>query len=407
MILSGKSVVLGVTGGIAAYKAADLCSQLVRSGALVDVILTKAATEFVAPLTFQALTGRPVITEMFSLLTETEIGHVSLARRADLLVVAPATANTIAKLATGLADNMLTATALATEAPILLAPAMESQMWENPLTQGNVERLCRLRGVTVVGPGEGRLASGASGIGRMVEPEEILDASCWVLGRGGPLGGCRVVVTTGGTRELLDPIRFLGNRSSGKMGTCLACVARDRGAEVTLISAVDQPSPYGISVVAVETAAEMCDAVLQVLPQTDVLIMAAAVADYRPIQVARQKMKKGEGGLALELERTADILAQVATVRRDDQVVVGFAAETENLIENAQKKLTRKRLDLIIANDARLTMGSANCQATLIGADGSIEAVPMMPKEELAAVVLDRIVDTVALPERSGNQAGA
>ncbi len=398
MILKDKSVVLGVTGGIAAFKAAALCSQLVKAGAQVDVILTEAATRLVAPLTFQALTHRPVVTEMFSLLAETEIGHVSLAHRADLLVVAPATANTIAKLAAGLADNMLTATALATQAPILLAPAMESQMWANPLTQENVVRLRQLRDATVVGPGEGRLASGSSGMGRMAEPEEILDAACWVMGREGPLRGRRVVVTAGGTREPLDPIRFLGNRSSGRMGTCLARAARDCGAEVTLISTLEQPPPYGTSLVALETAAEMGEAVLQALPQTDILIMAAAVADYRPPKVAQHKLKKGEGDLVLVLERTADILAQVATLRSADQLVVGFAAETENLIENAQQKLARKRLDLIVANDAHMTMGAADSQATLIGADGSLETLPMMPKDELAAVVLGWLVDRAGLP---------
>jgi phosphopantothenoylcysteine decarboxylase/phosphopantothenate--cysteine ligase len=400
MILKEKSVVLGVTGGIAAYKAAALCSQLVKAGALVDVILTPAAAEFVGPLTFQALTHRPVVSDMFSLLTETEIGHVSLAKRADLLVIAPATANTIAKLAAGLADNMLTATVLATEAPILLAPAMESQMWANPLTQENVERLRHLRDVAVIGPAEGRLASGASGVGRMAEPEEILDAACWALGRHGPLNGRRVVVTAGGTREPLDPIRFLGNRSSGRMGYSLARAARDRGADVIVISTVETPAPYGARLVAVETAAEMCEAVLQALPETEVLLMAAAVADYRPARVAPGKIKKDERGLALELERTVDILAQVATRRRADQVVVGFAAETENLIENAREKLARKRLDLIVANDARLAMGAAASQVILVGADGRVQSLPLMSKDEVAASVLDWIIEHCGLSTR-------
>jgi phosphopantothenoylcysteine decarboxylase/phosphopantothenate--cysteine ligase len=400
MILKEKSVVLGVTGGIAAYKAAALCSQLVKAGALVDVILTPAAAEFVGPLTFQALTHRPVVSDMFSLLTETEIGHVSLAKRADLLVIAPATANTIAKLAAGLADNMLTATVLATEAPILLAPAMESQMWANPLTQENVERLRHLRDVAVIGPAEGRLASGASGVGRMAEPEEILDAACWALGRHGPLNGRRVVVTAGGTREPLDPIRFLGNRSSGRMGYSLARAARDRGADVMVISTVETPAPYGARLVAVETAAEMCEAVLQALPETEVLLMAAAVADYRPARVAPGKIKKDERGLALELERTVDILAQVATRRRADQVVVGFAAETENLIENAREKLARKRLDLIVANDARLAMGAAASQVILVGADGRVQSLPLMSKDEVAASVLDWIIEHCGLSTR-------
>jgi len=392
MNLKGKSIVLGVTGGIAAYKAAALCSHLVKAGAEVDTILTVAAGEFVAPLTFQALTHRPVVTEMFALLAETEIGHVSLARRADLLIVAPVTANTIAKLAAGLADNMLTTTTLATEAPILLAPAMESHMWSNPLTQENVARLKKLRDVNLVGPGEGRLASGASGVGRMAEPEEILDAARWVLGRNGALAGQRVVVTAGGTREPLDPIRFLGNRSSGQMGYALARAARDLGAHVTLISTTSLPEPFGAKLIPVETAGEMHDAVLGAMNYADALLMAAAVADYRPAAALDQKIKKGREDLTLELARTPDILAQVVRVRRDNQVIVGFAAETENLLENAREKLRRKHLDLIIANDARQAMGALTNQVTLIGADGCVDELPILPKDRVAERILDRVV---------------
>jgi phosphopantothenoylcysteine decarboxylase/phosphopantothenate--cysteine ligase len=390
-ILQGKSVLLGVTGGIAAYKAAQLCSQLVQHGAMVDVIMTEAACHFVSPLTFQALTHRPVVTEMFSLLAETEIGHVTLAGRADLLVIAPATANTIAKLAAGMADNMLTTTALATDAPIVLAPAMESHMWSNPLTHQNLDRLCALRNVTVVGPGVGRLASGASGPGRMSEPETMLDSCRWALGRCGPLASRRVVVTAGGTREPLDPVRYLGNRSSGAMGNALAMSARDRGAEVTLISTTGRPAPWGAKLVNVETAQEMLDAVLDHLPALDVLLMAAAVADYRPPEVAEQKIKKGREDLELRLERTPDILAHVAEQRRSDQVVVGFAAETENMTENARVKLDRKRLDLIVANDARQAIGSVTNQVTLLAADGTVQPFPLLPKDDVA----DRIIDWV------------
>jgi phosphopantothenoylcysteine decarboxylase/phosphopantothenate--cysteine ligase len=392
MSLKGKAIVLGVTGGIAAYKAAALCSHLVKAGALVDVILTDAAREFVTPLTFQALTHRPVVTEMFTLLAETEIGHVSLAKRADLLICAPATANTLAKMAAGLADNMLTTTALATEAPILIAPAMESHMWANSLTQDNVARLVRLRDVTLVGPGEGRLASGASGVGRMSEPEEILDAARWVLARSGPLAGRWVAVTAGGTREPLDPIRFLGNRSSGRMGYALARVARDLGARVTLVSTTGRLAPFGTELVSVETASEMCRAVLQVLPDVDVLLMAAAVADYRPARQAEQKIKKTKEDLVLELSGTTDILAQVADRRRDDQVIVGFAAETENLRENALGKLRQKHLDLIVANDARRAMGAAENQVLFLSADGTEEQLPMLSKDEVAGRILDRVV---------------
>ncbi len=391
MILKGKSIVLGVCGGIAAYKVAALCSHLVKAGAAVDVIMTEAAQAFVAPLTFQALTHRPVITEMFSLLAETEIGHVSLAKRADLLIIAPATANTIAKLAVGIADNMLTTTALATSAPILLVPAMESHMWSNPLTQANVERLRQMRNVVMIGPAEGRLASGASGVGRMVEPDRILDAACWMLGHDGPLAGRRVLVTAGGTREALDPIRFIGNRSSGQMGYALAQEARDRGAEVTLISTTGMVCPTGVYQISVETADEMHRAVMDLLPNTDFLIMAAAVADYRPAHSAAQKIKKGESGLTLELERTVDILSQVAKNRRTDQLIIGFAAETENMIENARDKLDRKKLDLIVANDARQAMGAGASQVTLIAADGQVETLPLLPKSEVAVRLLDWI----------------
>jgi phosphopantothenoylcysteine decarboxylase/phosphopantothenate--cysteine ligase len=392
LILKGRSIVLGVTGGIAAYKAAALCSHLVQAGAVVDVILTDAAREFIAPLTFQALTHRPVVIELFALLAETEIGHVSLAKRADLMIVAPATANTIAKLAAGMADNMLTTTALATTAPILLAPAMESQMWANPLTQANIARLCQMHDVVLVGPGEGRLASGASGVGRMAEPEEIVDAACWLLARQGALASRQVVVTAGGTREAVDPVRYLGNRSSGQMGYALARAARDRGAQVTLISTTGRPAPYGARLVEVETAAEIEEAVLAALPQADVLLMAAAVADYRPALVAEQKIKKREERRALELVRTDDILLHVAGLRRAGQVIVGFAAETEHVVENALAKLRRKRLDLIVANNARQAMGASTNQVTLIGADGRVEELPLLPKDEVAEHILDRIV---------------
>ncbi len=392
MILQGKSIVLGVTGGIAAYKAAVLCSGLVKAGAVVDVVMTEAARQFVAPLTFQALTHRPVVTEMFTLLAETEIGHVSLARRADLLIIAPATANTIARLAAGLADNMLTTTALATEAPILLAPAMESHMWTNPLTQDNLARLRARRDVTLIGPEEGRLASGASGVGRMAEPDEILEAACWVLARRGPLAGRRVVVTAGGTREPLDPVRFIGNRSSGQMGYALARAARDHGAQVTLISTVERPAPFGTELVSVETAGQMRDAVLHALPTADALLMAAAVADFAPAKATGHKIKKSQAGLTVELVRTPDILAEVANVRRTDQIIVGFAAETENLLENAREKLEGKRLNLIVANDARQAIGAATNQVTLLGADGSVAELPLLPKEEVARRIVERVV---------------
>ncbi len=396
-ILQGKSIVLGVTGGIAAYKVVEVASRLVKSGAMVDVVMTEAATEFVGSLTFQAITHRPVVIEMFALLQETEIGHVSLAERADLLLIAPLTANTLARLAGGLADNVLTATALATRAPFLLAPAMNTGMWENPITQANLAHLQEARDVTVVGPAYGRLASGAVGVGRMVEAEEIVEAARWVLGRGGALAGRQVVVTAGATREPLDPVRVLTNRSSGKMGYALARAARDRGAKVTLVHAPTAlPLPWGVTEVEVETTQQMHDAVLAALPQTDILIMAAAPVDFRPASVARQKIKKqtAGAGLTLDLERTPDILMEVAA-RRDELgrplVTVGFAAETENLIENARHKLRSKRLDLIVANDPRQAMGAEASQVTLLDAAGEVEELPPLPKAEVAERVVNRL----------------
>ena len=273
-----------------------------------------------------------------------------------------------------------------------MAPAMNTGMWHNTATQENMARLQRLRDVTLVGPGEGRLASGASGVGRMAEPEEILDAARWVLGRQGALAGRRVVVTAGGTREPLDPIRFLGNRSSGQMGCALARAARDMGAQVTLVSTVGQQAPFGAVLVPVETARQMRDAVLGSMDNADVLLMAAAVADYHPATASAQKIKKGEEGLAIELARTPDILAQVAKIRRDKQVVVGFAAETENLLENAREKLKRKHLDLIVANDARQAMGAATNQVTILSADGAVEEMPLLSKDRVAERILDQVV---------------
>jgi len=389
-VLKGKQIVLGVTGSIAAYKAVELASRLVKAGATVDVVMTEAATEFVTPLTFQSITARPVVIEMFKLLRETDIAHVSLARRADVLVIAPATANTIAKLAAGLADNMLTATALATTAPIVVAPAMETGMYENPATQESLARL-RQRGVTIIEPGYGRLASGTIGVGRLAEVEEIMGTIRMVLGRGGDLAGRKVVVTAGGTQEPIDPVRFIGNPSSGRMGYSLAEAARDRGAVVTLIAGpTTLPKPVGVDFIPVRTAEEMREAVLEATPGADVLIMAAAVADYRPASIAGRKIKKGKERLTLELVRNPDILAEVA----DRQLLkVGFAAETEDLIENARAKLTEKRLDLIVANPVPASFGGDTIQATLIARDGEVTELPPLPKSELAELVLDKVVE--------------
>jgi phosphopantothenoylcysteine decarboxylase/phosphopantothenate--cysteine ligase len=401
-VLNDKRILLGVTGGVAAYKAAFLASRLTQAGAMVDVVMTEAAARFVAPLTFQAVTRRAVYTDIFELTTdpnsdEVQIPHISLAKSADLLLIAPATGNTLAKLAHGLADNLLTAIALATPAPSLIAPAMESDMWAHPATQANVATL-QERGASFVGPAAGHLASGAEGLGRMSEPEEILEVARVVLGRGGDLAERRVVVSAGGTREAIDPVRFVSNHSSGKMGYALALAARDRGAHVTLVTAPTcLPDPVGVETIHVESAAAMRDAVLSACEGADALVMAAAVADYRPVETAAQKIKKDGDQLTLQLGRTPDILAEVARLReseRGPKVAVGFAAETEDLLENARDKLQRKRLELIAANDvsaADAGFAVDTNRVTLLSADGGIEALPLMAKEEVAHEIWDRV----------------
>ena len=396
MILKGANVVLGVTGGISAYKAVDVCSKMVQAGAAVEVIMTEPATRFVTPLSFQTISARPVALDMFHLLHETEMAHVALSERADVVVVCPATANTIAKLAHGLADNLLTTTILATRAPLIIAPAMNADMWDNSMTKDNVEAL-RKRGATIVGPGHGRLASGRVGIGRLSTTEEILGAARKVLGRKGLLAGLRVTVTAGGTQEPLDPVRHLGNRSSGRMGYALAEAARDYGAEVTLISAPTcLPTIYGVNTMSVRTAADMHETIMSRLGCTDILIMAAAVADYRPARVAEQKIKKDQAVITLELERTQDILASVAEARSADGpgLVVGFAAETEDLLENARVKLHSKKLDLLVANDVSCSdsgFAVEENRVTLLTPDGQTKPLPLMSKFEVAEQILDRV----------------
>jgi phosphopantothenoylcysteine decarboxylase/phosphopantothenate--cysteine ligase len=372
---------------------------LVQAGVVVDVVMTEAAQKFITPLTFQALTHRPVHRDMFDIPAGENIPHIALADSADLLLIAPATAQTIGKMAGGLADNLLTAIALATPAPILLAPAMESDMWGHPATQGNVEKL-RSWGVTTVGPAQGRLASGAMGPGRMVEPDDVVSMVRMVLARQGDLAGRQVVVTAGGTREAIDPVRFVSNYSSGKMGYAVAEAARDRGAAVTLISTVDLPATYGVEVIPVASAEEMLVAVLAAANQADLLVMAAAVADFRPTSRAVQKIKKkgDTGGLTLELTRNPDILAEVAKQKsagNGSRLTVGFAAETENLVANAKSKLAKKKLDLIAAND--VTASDAGFavdtnRVTLLAADGSVDELPLMSKFEVADAILDRVV---------------
>ena len=390
-MLQGKNIVLGVTGSIAAYKAADVASKLTQQGARVDVILTPAAIEFVTPLTFRSVTGRPVTSDMFETNTEFNIEHVALAQSADIVVVAPASANTIAKIAAGMADNMLCSTILATKAPVVIAPAMNVNMWDNPITQENIDRL-RRRGFVVVGPGHGWLAEGSIGQGRMVEPQVVIDTIKQVLGREGDMTGKRVVVSAGGTQEPIDPVRHIANKSSGKMGYALAEAARDRGAEVTLVAAPTAlPDPTGINVVHVCTAEEMFQAVARAVTGCDVLLMAAAVADYRPAQASPEKIKKGEAKLTLDLTRTRDILKSLT----GDFMKVGFAAESNELLANAQKKLADKGLDMIVANDIKQTDGGfgsdLNC-VTILERGGKAVEVPLLPKRQVADAVLDRVV---------------
>jgi len=380
-----RNLVLGVSGSIAAYKAVDLASKLTQAGVAVHTVMTENATKLVSPLSFSAITGRPATVDTFAAEKRFSIGHISLAELADAVLIAPATANVIGKIACGIADDLLTSTVIASRAPLIIAPAMHTAMWENPATQANVETL-RKRGVVFVGPAVGRLASGGFGRGRFAPLGEILGVTLKVLGRGGDLSGRRIVVTAGGTREEIDPVRFIGNRSTGRMGYAIAAAARDRGAEVVLISGpTELPRPSGVEVIEAISASDMHAAVRSALP-ADSLIMAAAVADYTPVERAEGKIKKGDGKLILELERTDDILKSVPDVK----VKVGFAAESEDLIENAKGKLIEKKLDFIVANDVG-GFGSEENRVTIIDRAG-VEELPLLPKREVAERILDRVV---------------
>jgi len=397
-VLARKSIVLGVTGSIAAFKAVALASELTKQGAVVDVVMTEAATRFVAPLSFQAITHRPVHTDMFALLAEVEIGHVSLGQRADVLVIAPATANVLAELATGLADNLLLTTALATRAPTIIAPAMEPLMYSHPATQASVARL-REWGAVVLEPVEGRLASGRVGRGRMVEPAEIVEAIRAVLARRQDYAGKRVVVTAGPNYEPIDPVRFIGNRSSGKMGYAVAEAARDRGAEVTLVSGPSALTPpAGVTVVPVETALEMQRAVEEAVAGADVLLMAAAVADYRAAEQVERKIKREkEGDVTIRLVRNPDILAGLAG---RPVFKVGFAAETEDLLANARAKLERKGAQMFVANDVLAPgsgFGTDTNQVTLLDWLGGTTPLPLMSKRAVADAILDRVLELLPI----------
>ena len=390
-MLRDKRVVLGVSGGIAAYKVADLASKLAQAGALGDVLMTQGAQQFVTPLTFQALTKRPVRTDIYADWLGEDTGHVGLAHNADILVVAPATAHTIARLALGLSDDMLCAVYLSTQAPVLVVPAMESGMFLHPATQEHLETL-RRRGATVMQPGEGRLASGASGVGRLPEVPEMLAAIKCTLGKDGPLAGKKVVVTAGGTQEPLDPVRFIGNGSSGRMGYAIAEEALNAGARVTLITgAASAQPPHGVELVRARTTREMEAAVREAVRDADVLVMAAAVADFAPRHTSEQKIKKTDAGLTVELERNPDILAGLATMDLPGLLRVGFAAETEDLLENARAKLKKKKLDLIIANDAVASIGTESSSITFVRKDGNAQQLPNMPKEQSARAIIEEI----------------
>lgn len=393
--LTDRNVVLGVSGSIAAYKAADLASKLTQASVKVDVLLTPSATRFVSPLTFQGVSGRPAFVDMFDTASGASELHIELGRRAHALVIAPATATTIARVALGLAEDMVSLTALATRAPIVLCPAMDPQMFEHEATQGHLATL-RSRGVHVVGPEVGRLASGRVGPGRMSEVDTIIGAVRYVLGRGGDLAGKKVVVSAGGTQEPVDPVRYLGNYSSGKMGYAVAEAARDRGAEVVVVSGpVAVPAPYAVRVVPVQRAAEMRDAVVGECEDADAVVMAAAVADYQPTEAAGQKIKRRKEELDLSLVRTPDVLAAVG--RRLGLVRVGFAAESEELEANARRKLEEKGLDLVAANDVTAEgsgFGSDTNRVTLLDRKGT-EELPLMSKYEVAVRILDRVVSLI------------
>ena len=386
-----KTVVLGVTGSIAAYKAAELASRFTAEGFRVDVIMTESAQKFISPLTFRNITGRPVVTTMWDLASEFSVEHVALAEAADVVLIAPATANIIAKIACGMADDMLSCTVLATKAPIVIAPAMNDNMWSNAITRENVARLVKL-GLTFVGPARGRLASGKIGLGRLTSLDEIFGVTLQVLGRKGDLAGRHIVVTAGGTQEPLDPVRCLTNHSSGKMGYAIAEAARNRGAEVTLISAPTMlAAPPGVKIIGIRTAEDMFKAVQDSVKKADALIMAAAVADFRPVKAASNKMKRQEmSELTVELEKTPDILAQV----KGDFVRVGFAAESRDVIANARDKVKRKGLDFIVANDITekdCGFGTETNRVTIIDSKGRIDELPLMPKDEVADRVLDKL----------------
>lgn len=403
-LFAGKRIVLGVCGSIASYKAVDLASKLTQAGALVDVILTESAGRFVAPLSFRSVTGRPVYTDMWDL--DMHVGHVELGESADVMIIAPVTANTIAKLAHGLADNFLTVTALAARCPVMIAPAMDGGMWEHPATQANLAGL-RERGIVQIGPATGRMASGLSGLGRMVEPYDMLGHIRLVLAHDGLLRGRRVVVSAGPTREVIDPVRFITNRSSGKQGYAVAQAALDAGAEVTLVSGPTcEVQPFGATVIYTESAEEMKDAILGAIHEADALFMVAAVADFRPDNIAKLKIKKSDDadtGLSIRLTKTTDILMEVKQYRRQTgfpKVVLGFAAETHNAAQYGREKLERKGLDFIAVNDVTAPEAGfsvATNRVVLLGKTGVVEDYPVQSKTSVARGLVQHVAELLAV----------
>jgi phosphopantothenoylcysteine decarboxylase/phosphopantothenate--cysteine ligase len=389
-MIKDSNIVLGITGSIAAYKAAILASRLTQAGACVDTVMTDSAQKFITPLSLRSITGRPVSVSVWEMSGELNIEHVSLAERADAVLIAPATANFIAKLAAGIADDLLSCVVLATRSPVIIAPAMNVNMYENTVTQENIARL-KTRGFVFIEVANGRLACGTVGSGRLAEAEDIIGTLRMVLGRSGDLAGKKVVVTAGGTREALDPVRFIGNQGSGRMGYAIAEAARDRGAAVVLISTASLAEPAGMEMVYVDTAGQMKEAVDKAVTGADVLVMAAAVADFQARETSPDKIKKDNGRLSLELVPTPDILSSV----RGTFIKVGFAAESCDIITNAVKKLKSKSLDLIMANDITQPgwgFGADTNKVTLIDRFGLIEELPLMSKRKVAERLWDWVI---------------
>ena len=393
--LEGRQVVLGVTGGIAAYKACELTSRLRKAGAQVYVIMTKNACEFVAPLTFETLSNHPVATDTFDRPATWEVEHIALAKRAEVFVIAPATANILAKMAHGIADDMLSTTVLATRAPVLAAPAMNTGMWENAATRENVKTLVS-RGVRFVGPEGGFLACGDTGAGRMSEPTRIFDAIAELLNPKQDMKGLRVVVTAGPTQEKIDPVRYISNRSSGKMGYAIAEAAARRGADVTLVTGpVRLETPQGVRAVPIQSTQDLLEAMAACCPEADVVIQAAAPADFTPAEVAGEKIKKqGDGDLVLTLRQTPDVAAQVGRMKHPGQTLVGFAAETNDVLRNAEGKLAKKNLDMIVANDVTAPGAGFDVDTNIVTflTRSGMETLPCLPKKQVAEELLDRVM---------------